>query len=1193
MNYPTDKNAHYIDPRIRKELTAAAKRLRDIKVYRGNLRRWLIASGIAILILGFSTFWPDFSSFAFPAVAFVILVTLYKNFVAKIHIPMDFGDTAVQVEKEFPNLENMLSTAIEQKRTPQGFNFLQEKVISQALHFSFFQYWEDTGKKDLAKLKLIHFGALMWIAALSALSWFSKSEESWIDAPSMPVLTSSVKVTPGNTEVERGSALVIAARFKGDVPRTASLILQKDDGDRVIYAMAQSLSDPVFAYTLPSVEESSHYYIEFPRKETARYRLEVYDLPALAQADAFLDYPEYTGIRDRLTEDTRRVSAVEGTILNYQFLVNKPLATAELEDTEGVRIQLSPTNPEKTKFATEINLTESLRFHLHLTDEQDRKNAYPPDIRIEVRENKRPELTLNFPRDDQAVSPIEELILEAKANDDFGLVDYGIALSIGANNPEYVSLKSQEEDSIEASFDKLYALEKEAVEVDQLVTWFVWADDFVADGQSRRTSSDLYYAKVRPLEEIYREGEAAGGQSMGGRGPEGEILNQQRQIAIVTFKLKQRGIEAPSFLEDTEVLHEIQQKIWLQLEQIKMELHEGKILTAANQAGEFMEKAIEHFSEILAEESEEPVGPAWLAAQGAYQSLLRMRPREMNVTQGRHQAGGGGGGQNRNQRQLNQLEFSEEENRYETESQAQALTTPQEREQLEVLSKLNQLARRQQQVNERLHEMQTALAAVENEEEREIRRELKRLEEEQRRMLTQMDELRHRMENLPSNRETREAREQMEETREDMRNISESLQDGEVSKALASGSRAQENLENLREEFRQNTSSQFAEGMEQVRDVARELAENQRELSKQLDEVENEQAPRLDDSGDRKEIADRFRQQREGLENLMNDLRQITEDSESGEPTLHRKLYNVIRSQNQNEAGEQLKIGEELVLRGFLNQAQEMQPELQEAFNDLERQISEAAESIMGDATTELRFAQEELAELIDQLEQEGPEGSEMAKANAGQSGQSESREQSQGERSPEQQSSKEGQQDGELTQSQGQQGGQKESQLAKSGQQPGQNNPGGQNRGGNIQTTISGGGGNQLLDLENFIRSFSENTGGWDGPITGRDFRDWNERLRTVEGLMELPEARERMQQARERAERMRAEFKRHGNPPQWEDIDTLILSPIQEVHSWVQQELLRKDRSDVLQPVDRDPVPPKFTESVKRYYEALGGDS
>ena len=91
----------------------------------------------------------------------------------------------------------------------------------------------------------------------------------------------------------------------------------------------------------------------------------------------------------------------------------------------------------------------------------------------------------------------------------------------------------------------------------------------------------------------------------------------------------------------------------------------------------------------------------------------------------------------------------------------------------------------------------------------------------------------------------------------------------------------------------------------------------------------------------------------------------------------------------------------------------------------------------------------------------------------------------------------------------------------------------------------------------------------------------------------MELPEARERMQQARERAERMRAEFKRHGNPPQWEDIDTLILSPIQEVHSWVQQELLRKDRSDVLQPVDRDPVPPKFTESVKRYYEALGGDS
>ena len=124
-------------------------------------------------------------------------------------------------------------------------------------------------------------------------------------------------------------------------------------------------------------------------------------------------------------------------------------------------------------------------------------------------------------------------------------------------------------------------------------------------------------------------------------------------------------------------------------------------------------------------------------------------------------------------------------------------------------------------------------------------------------------------------------------------------------------------------------------------------------------------------------------------------------------------------------------------------------------------------------------------------------------------------------------------------------------------------------------------------------IRSWNNKGESWDGPITGDNFVDWNERVRTVEELLDLPEARQQMQEAREQAERMRAEFKRHGNPPQWEDIDDSIFKPIREVESWVQQELLRKDKPDTLQPIDRDPVPPKFANSVKKYYEALGGDS
>ncbi|MCZ6672776.1 MAG: hypothetical protein O7C75_07545 [Verrucomicrobia bacterium] len=1195
MSAKKDIDPRSIDPRIRKELIFAARQLKDNKVNRAGARRWLIASGLALVILGLRIVFGEFSGLAFPAICALAVLTLFLNYLGNLRTPLDYLEASREVEKKFPEVEGLLSTAMEQKRDAAGYNFLQEKLIKSTLHFSMFQYWEDAGKEARLPARVTYLASIALLLGVAAATYYAKDREISITAPSLPILISSVEVTPGDTEVERGSAVVIAARFNGDLARSATLVLQQDDGTTLRHAMARSLSDPVYAYTLASVEESALYFIQYPGKETKSYRLDVYDLPALVQADAFLDYPDYTGIRDRLIKDTRRISAVEGTRLDYQFLVNKPLATAELIDKEGNRIQLSPTNPEKSKFGTEITLTEPLRYHLHLTDEQGRKNAFPPDVRIAVRNNKRPELRLNFPKGDQAVSPIEELTLEAKANDDFGLIDYGLAVALGAESPEYVSLQTTDPDQLEAEFDKLYALEEEAVEVDQLVTWFAWADDFSADGKIRRTLSDLYFAEVRSLEEIYREGEGGGGGQGQGQqgGPEGELLDQQRQIAIATFKLKQRGTGDSSFLEDSAVIHESQQQIRLLLEQVKMELEEEKLINAANLAGEFMDKAIVELAKANDENSADPLEAAWLATQGAYQALLSMRPREMQVSQSRR-GGGEGGGNNRNQRQLNQLEFKDEENRYETESQAQAMTTPEEREQLEILSKLSELARRQQQVNERLRELQTALAAAEDKEERDkIERELKRLEEEQRRMLTQMDEVQQRMDNMPQNQESRETREQLAETREDMRRIGENLQEGEVSKALAAGSRAQQNLEALKEEFREKTASQFSEAMEQARDAARELAENQRKISEQLEALENDQAPRLDGSGEREGVSERYREQREGLKNLMDDLRQITEDSETGEPTLNRKLYDILRRQNQSEASETLEVAEELVRRGFLDQAQQMQPGLQEEFNELERAISEAADSVMGDQTTTLRFAQEELDDLMDQLEQERPEG-ELANNSGSQPGQ-------QGQQG---QQGQEGQQPGQgqskepsdqQSPSQGQQPvGQQGGSLAQNDSQDGQpSNTSGQPTQRGRQTGGGGGfGGNDLRDLEDIIRSFSDYRGPG-GPITGGEFLDWNERLRTIEELMELPEARQRMQDAREQAERMRAEFKRHGTPPRWEDIDTSVMQPIREVESWVKQELLRREQPDTLQPIDRDPVPPKYANSVKKYYEALGGDS
>jgi hypothetical protein len=107
---------------------------------------------------------------------------------------------------------------------------------------------------------------------------------------------------------------------------------------------------------------------------------------------------------------------------------------------------------------------------------------------------------------------------------------------------------------------------------------------------------------------------------------------------------------------------------------------------------------------------------------------------------------------------------------------------------------------------------------------------------------------------------------------------------------------------------------------------------------------------------------------------------------------------------------------------------------------------------------------------------------------------------------------------------------------------------------------------------------------------LTGGNFGEWNERLRTVEDLMEDPDLRQRLGVAREQAEEFRREFKRRNAAPPWGMVNSKIVAPLNEARVFLRQELTRLEQPQSLQPVDRDPVPERFTESVRKYYEALG---
>jgi len=91
---------------------------------------------------------------------------------------------------------------------------------------------------------------------------------------------------------------------------------------------------------------------------------------------------------------------------------------------------------------------------------------------------------------------------------------------------------------------------------------------------------------------------------------------------------------------------------------------------------------------------------------------------------------------------------------------------------------------------------------------------------------------------------------------------------------------------------------------------------------------------------------------------------------------------------------------------------------------------------------------------------------------------------------------------------------------------------------------------------------------------------------------MLDEPDLRNEVARVRERARAMRADYKRTAAAPKWPLVQSQIASPLAEVRNRVAEELARREKPDALVPIDRDPVPNKFSDLVKRYYETLGNE-
>jgi hypothetical protein len=688
-------------------------------------------------------------------------------------------------------------------------------------------------------------------------------------------------------------------------------------------------------------------------------------------------------------------------------------------------------------------------------------------------------------------------------------------------------------------------------------------------------------------------------------------------------KASQNPEPATSYGADTDVILEAQEQARGEAEGMQEGQQDPQMVALWAAAIEQMNRAIEQLEQ--AKDSPEALQEALAAQQAAYQTLLRLQAHEYAVSRrnSRTPQGSQGSRSQQMRQQLEELELTQSENRYETQSQARAPQSEERREDLQVMSRLQELARRQQDLNERLQELQTVLQQAENEAEREkARRELKRLREEEERLMSDLDELQQRMSQPENQSRMAGQRQQLEQVRQEVQRAAESAAEGAVSQALAAGTRAERQMQELRDQMRQSNASEFAEDMRDLRSEARELSRRQEEIKQQVDAVNDPRQRTLGGSPLSQGLEEDLARQEQRLTNLVSRMTDLSQQAEEAEPLMSRALYDALRSFTQEDQGAVDQLREDLLARGMLTRslyermkeigadesarALNLIPELLEegylgeaaqaeeraraGIEQLHTGVERAAERVLGDDAEALRLARAELESLMSQLEREiaqsetGETNDSMASPRS--SAQSPTRP---GEVAGESQQDNSGQSSTQSESAQTPSGGASngQPQAARAGGDPSEGTrPNDSNR---TAGRNGAGGDTSPMDLDRLLGGANTRAG---GPITGDDFAPWSDRLRDVEQLVEEPALRSSVARARERARQFRQEYHRDQQKPDWAVVRLEVYGPLMEVARAITEELARRDPDRTLVPLDRDPVPGRYSELVRRYYEALGKD-
>ncbi len=925
----------------------------------GVLAVW---GSILLLLYRFSPIGPVILLGGAVLGALVVLVLIVRLVLQPAIRTIPDRQIALFVEEQIPDLEDRLNSAVEiddPAAARHAHGILVDRLIDDASERARTIPLTTVVDRQKERILTTAGGAGLVLFLFLAFTSLDELRHSFGGADLASMISTSqpyMTVNPGSVEIEQGASQDVVVTLREESDRDVVVHYRTGDGTWRKESMQGAVGEPAFLHEFLDVQDPIQYFVEHDQRRSEPFTISLYTFPSVVRIDQTHTYPSYTRRDPRIEEDTGDVHGLKGSTVTLDVAVTGTVEVAELVLDDERRIQLDPAGDGR--FRGTIRLEEPGYYSIHLTDREQKRNKFPDEYRITPVEDERPYVTVTDPQRDVRANSVEEVLVAARAEDDYGLKDVRLRFAVNGGEEQTVSLiNSPAAGSTNAEGEHLFFLEDFSLEPGDVISYFVEAEDVFHDEPA---ATDLYFIEVIPFDRDYTQA-AAGGMPAGGPAQSGIVLNQQ-QIIAATWKLyrerKEMGEE--SYSSSRRALAQAQANLRRNIDQrinataFSLELQRGDETRAI---AEHLRSAVRSMGAAVTELEADRLREAMAPEREALNYLLKAdalnKDRQIALNRGGQGGGGNASATEERMTELMDLELDISKDKYETLPQSSAGGNAGDGEMDEALRKLRELSRRQQNL---ANESQRALEGEDQ------RRAVERLKRDQDDLRRQAEDLSRSMRRTARGDERMGADvdERLDRVARNMQEAERALREGDVQRARSRQQQAVNELERLSENLQRVGNDDRRQVLDEMDRNFDRMIDQEDRLARDLDRAAERARSGRVDRGELDGLAERRRAVREALEELDRQAESVATRS-TDQPDLATAARNLRQGLRREALDEQMEDSERALERGWLDHARRREEGIQESM----QRIEEAVRALGG------RFPvtdEERIARSIDEL---------------------------------------------------------------------------------------------------------------------------------------------------------------------------------------------------------------------------------